>query len=210
MEPPHLNAVPACFIEADGPVYTLVGGVLDRTGVPEDAPILVQIAEGVGREYDAEFLPMFEFFKTPREEWQVRDWMEWAGGDDVLSVLLETKAVIRVDTHDPLTAAASLAGLRVIPQCVPDPDPVRPRNPGLIDVLRDPSDTSVLMISAELAEALFGRRTRVDVPAVIDFIVGELGAPRVTTARRVVSEIPMLLHHGYARLEWLDAPTGED
>lgn len=203
--PPHIDATPARFIEADGPVYALVGTVLDRTKVSEDDPIHILVAPDSVREYAAEFLPVFDFFRVPREEWQVREWLSWAGGeDDFLKALLDTGSVVRVETRDPLAASESLRGLRVAPQC--SPFEVSPNAPGLLYVRRDESEDSYLPITFELAEAMWGEQVPADVPTAIERVERKYKLPFDVAARRVLSDIPLLLLHSYARLEWLNVP----
>ena len=203
--PPHLGAPSARFIGADGPVYALVGTVLDRTKVSEGDPVHVLVAPDAVREYKADFLPVFEFFQTPREEHQVRQWLDWAGGDDeFLATLMTTRAIVRVDTRDPLAAAKSLKGLRVIPQCIPDT--VSATEPGRFDVKRDEEATKALSIGVELGEALWGEREPADLPTVIKDMARKFKMPRDQMARNVLSSMPMMLRYGYARLEWLNVP----
>jgi hypothetical protein len=204
-KPPHIDAAPARLIEADGPVYALVGAVLDRTKVSEADPVHILVAPDSVREYGADFLPVFEFFRVPREEWQVREWLSWAGGDDdFLRALLDTRSVVRVETRDPLTASESLRGLRLAPQC--SPFEVSPNAPGFIYVRRDEAEDSYLPITFELGEALWGEQKPTDVPTVIERVERKFKLPRDMAARRVISDIPLLLLHGYARLEWLNVP----
>jgi hypothetical protein len=203
-EPPYLNAPSAEFAEEDTPVYTLVGAVLDRASVPEDAPVQIQIAPGLMREYDAEFLPVFEFFKTPRREHQVREWLEWAGGDDeILRALIDTRAVVRVDARTAMTAATSLKGLRVVPQCRPVPDDEMGA-PLLCKVTRDGVGSSYFPV--ELCEYMWSTRNEGDIPGFVKRLARQKRMPREKAAWHVLCELPMALQWGYARLEWIKAP----
>lgn len=203
---PHVGAQSARFIGAGGPVFAMVGTVLDRSKVSEGSPVHVLIAPGAIREYEAFFLPVFEFFKTPRDESQVQEWLAWADApSDFLTTLIDTGAVVRVDAVDPLLAAESLRGIRVVAQS--DPDTSKPpATNGLVEVVRTEPETARLDISVELAAALWGDHEQVDLPAVIEQIAITIGLEPRVAARKVLAEIPMLLRHGFARLEWMNAP----
>lgn len=199
-----MNSQMSPLIHAKGPVYALVGVVLDRAGVPEHAPVQIQVTPGAGREYDAEFLPVFEFFKTPRGEHQVREWLAWAGGDnEFLKALLDTGAVVRVNTSDPLAAAGSLQGLRLVPQCAPDATAAV--TDGLVTVKRDETSNTALLITVELARVLWGEPRLADIPTFISRIAEECQLDQGLAATRVLGDLHLLLHHGYAHLEWVDA-----
>lgn len=204
-EAPHSGSPSAWFIGANGPVYALVGTVLDRTKVSESDPVHVLIAPEAIREYTADLLPVFDFFQTPREERQALEWISWAGGDkNFLGTLVATGATVRVDTRNPLTAAKSLKGLRIIPQCAPDI--MSATESGRFDVKRSEDATKALSIRAELGEAIWGEREPADLPTVIKDMARKFKIPRDQMARRVLSSIPAMLRHGYARLEWLRVP----
>jgi hypothetical protein len=203
-EPPYLNAPSANFEGEDAPVYVLVGGILDRANVRESTPVQIQIAPGLMREYDAEFLPVFEFFQTPRKDHQVREWLEWAGGDDeFLQALIDTSSILRVDASTATAAAKSLKGLRVVPQCTPVPDSDINGN-GLFEVTR--SGGASLLVSVELGEHMWGERKPSDIPTFIKLVARQSKIPEDKAAWYVIGEIPILLKWGYARLEWLKTP----
>lgn len=205
-QPPFLDEEPAEFVDEEGATYALIGTVLDRTKVPENSPIHILVAPGGIREYGEKFLPLFEFFRTPRSEQQTKQWMEWAGGDDdILQTLLDTQAVVRVNTKDPISASKSLKGIRIVPQCLPDGTGSPEK--GLVSIRTDTDSTVSLKINIELAEAIWGSKEPSDIHTEIKRTARYFKLPRKVAAMRVLTDIPMLLWHGYARLELVDGPA---
>lgn len=200
---PHSEAGWARLIEADGPVYILVGGLLQETGAAEDDPFELLVAPGITREFDAFFLPMMQFFRTSRTEQHALEWLAWAGApEDALTDLVSTGVVVRVDTTNPLTAAKSLKGVRVIPHSVPgEPAPDLPTQ---ISVRRGPESPIETYVSIELEHVLWGLDEPLDIPTAIKGMAREARARRDLTARRVITHIPDLVRLGLARLEWVD------
>jgi hypothetical protein len=137
----------------------------------------------------------------------VREWLAWAGGDDeFLKALLDTGAVVRIDSSDPLAAAGSLRGLRLVPQCAPDAS--APVVGGLVTVERDETSNSALLITVELASVLWDEPRLADLPTSINRIAEEVQLDRALTASRVLGDLHLLLHYGYAHLEWVDIRQG--
>lgn len=202
---PHAHEPPAKLIEADSPVYVLVGGLLLETGAGENTPIQHLVAPGIVREFDPFFLPMFQFFRVARTEQQAIDWLSWAGApDDTFKDLVDTGMLVRVDTTSPLTAAASFKGIRIIPQSLPG-EPA-PDHPTQISVRRDAESPIVTYIPMELQHVLWDLDKPLDIPTAIKSMAREAREQRDLTARRVITNIPALLRLDLARLEWLNAP----
>jgi len=203
---PYADAPPARFIQSDGkPVYALVGGLFRDTADGPDGPIQLLVAPGIWREFHPDFLPMLEFFRTPRTEQQAREWLTWAGAPrDGLDDLVETGLVVKVDSRSPSTALASLSGVAVIPQSTIGD--VLPGQPGLVGVRRRPEDPDTYSVTVELARVLWGLVEPEDLPTAVGTVAEELGEDYPVVARRVLTPIPALLAHGYVRLEWLRAP----
>jgi hypothetical protein len=129
----------------------------------------------------------------------VREWLAWAGGDDeFLNALLDTGAVVRVDTSDPLAAAGSLQGLRLVPKCAPDA--TAPVVDGLVTVERDETSNFALLITVELARVLWGEPRLADLPTFISRIAEESKLDLGLAASRVLGDMHLLLHYGYAHL----------
>lgn len=202
---PHSDAPPARFIEMYSPVYALVGGLLREEGAPDDAPFMHLVAPGVYREFEPFFLPMFTFFQTARTHQQALEWLQWAGApDDALKDLIDTGVVVHIDTTSPLTAAASLKGIRIIPHAVPG-EPA-PDYPTQISVRRDADSPVVTYVSIELEHVLWGLDEPLDLPTVIESMANESGERHDLTARRVLTNVPRLLAQGLARLELVAPP----
>lgn len=199
------NSRPADFIGSTGPTYALVGVVLDRLNPVGTDPVHVQIARDTVRIQDPRFRPVYEFLQTPRSEREVREWLCGSGDeDDFLEALVETRSVIRIDTRSPQSATKSLKGLRLVPHCLPDAPSAA--IPGRFDVKLDKESTWALSVGAALGEALFGEHEATDLPGVIKQVMREFGITREQAARQVLSSIPLLLQHDYARLEWVSPP----
>jgi hypothetical protein len=201
---PHAEAGWARLIEEDGPVYILIGALLQEDGATEDDPFELLVAPGITREFDAFFLPMMQFFRTSRTEQHALEWLAWAGApDDALNDLVSTGVVVRVDTTNPLAAAKSLKGVRVIPQSMPgEPEPDLPTQ---ISVRRGPDSPIESYVSIELEHVLWGLDKPLDIPAAIKQMARQARERRDLTARRVITHIPDLVRLGLARLEWVDA-----
>lgn len=204
---PHSESPPSRLIEAGAPAYVLVGGLLREAGANDNAPFQVLVAPGVLREFDAEFEPMLQFFRVARSEQQALDWLTWAGAPDgALKDLVKTGLLVRVNTANPLTAAASLKGIRIIPQAIPG-EPA-PDYPTQISVRRDADSPMTTYVPTELAHVLWGLDKPFDLPTAVKRMARESGEHRDLTARRVLTNVPSLLRLGLARLEWVKAPRG--
>jgi hypothetical protein len=152
---PHSESPPARFIEAYAAVYVLVGSIYREAGARDGDPFELRVSPGVLRDLDAEFLPMMQFFRTARTEQQATDWLAWAGApQDGLKDLVKSRLLVRVNTTSPLTAAASLKGVRIIPCSIPG-EPARDQ-PTLISVRRDTSSPVEAFVSVELEHVLWG------------------------------------------------------
>jgi hypothetical protein len=76
--PPYADAHSAVFSEGDEPTYALIGEILHIT---DDAGVTTQhllVGQGLTHPLDEDFLPVFEFFQTAREEHQAQEWLDWA------------------------------------------------------------------------------------------------------------------------------------
>lgn len=202
---PHSDAGRSRLIEAGAPVYLLVGGILRENGAADEDPFDLLVAPGITREFDAFFRPMLQFFRVSRTEEQALEWLAWAGApEDALKDCVDTGLVVRVDTTDPLSAAKSLKGIRIIPHAIPG-EPA-PDYSTQISVHREPSGPVATFVPIELAHVLWGLDTPLDLPTAIKLMSRQSGEQRGRVARRVLTNIPDMLAQGLARLEWVHAP----
>lgn len=200
---PHATEPPARLIEAGSPVYVLVGGILSNGATPGGLFELL-MAPGIVKEFQQEYLPMMQFFRTARNEAAANAWLAWAGApDDALQDLVVSGLIVRVDTANPLKAAASLRGTRIVPHAVP-----AEHAPGetLIEVRRTETSPVEALVTAELAQVLWGTADLIDLPKAIKRISKETRERHELTARRVLTNIPTLLRQGLAHLEWVTPP----
>lgn len=77
--PPHQGASAAPFSEASEPTFALIGEVLHITGETNEITHHLLVGQGFMLPVEEDFLPVFEFFNTPRTERQAEEWLEWAG-----------------------------------------------------------------------------------------------------------------------------------
>jgi hypothetical protein len=203
---PHSDAEWSRLIETGAPVYLLVGGILRENGAGDEDPFDLLVAPAITREFDAFFRPMLQFFRVSRTEEQALEWLAWAGApEDALKDCVDTGLVVRVDTTDPESAAESFRGIRIIPHSIPgEPDPDFPTQ---ISVHREPAGPVATFVPIELAHVLWGLDEPLDIPAAIQLMSRHAGEPMGRVARRVLTNIPALLAHGLARLEWVKAPS---
>jgi hypothetical protein len=202
---PHSDSPRARLIEAGSPAYILVGGILRKNGAGDDEPFDLLIAPGVTREFDAFFRPMLQFFRVARTEEQALEWLSCAGApEDALKDMLETGLVVRIDTTDPVTAARSFKGIRIIPQSVPG-EPA-PSHPTQISVRRDPGSPISTYVPIELSRVLWALDKPLDLTTAIKRMYRQSDLPLDRVARRVLTNMPDLLAQGLARLEWQHAP----
>lgn len=202
---PHSECPPARLIEANAPVYVLVGGVHLQPDASDSGSFELSVAPGYLRAFDSEFLPMVQYFRVARTEQQSIDWLVWAGApEDGLKDLVDTGILVRVDTTSPLTAAASLRGIRIIPQSIPGE--LAPDQPTLVSVRRKPSSPVEMFVPVELGHVLWELNEPLDLPTAISEIAQEAGEGLDLIARRVLTAIPAALRLELARLEWINAP----
>jgi hypothetical protein len=202
---PHSDAPRARLIEAGGPVYLLVGGILRENGAGDDEPFDLLVAPGVTREFDAFFRPMLQFFRVARTEEQALEWLAWAGAPaDAMKDLVQTGLLVRIDTTDPESAAKSLKGIRIIPNAVPGAP--ADDQPSLVSVHREPAGPVETYVPVELEHVLWGLEKPFDLPTAIKLMSRQAGEPMDRVARRVLTNVPALLAQGLARLEWARAP----
>lgn len=201
--PPHADAHAADISESGEPTYALIGEILHITDEANATTQQLLVGEGRLHPIDPDLLPVFEFFTTPRAEHQAKEWFEWAGApSDLLSHLVKLGILVRVDTRNSWTAAKSLKGLRLTAQSEPgdqSPD-------GYLCVVSRTTGETVMTVSPELATLLWGNEEGWDIPAAIKRMARASGLDKETTARSALAMMPMLLEHGYARLEWLRVP----
>ncbi len=119
---PFAGQKAASFTDGDGLAYVMVGVI-----VPEvkgsNAELHVLVADSEVRTYEAAFLPMFEFFRTARDSKQVEEWLAWSEAPEgMLDTLISTGTIVQIEVTSPLAAAASLKGLRIVPDSIPKVD----------------------------------------------------------------------------------------
>jgi hypothetical protein len=161
------------------------------------------VGQGVVRPIDPELLPVFEFFQTARAEHQASEWLDWAGAPaGFLKDLVRLGFLVRVNPRTSWTGAKSLKGLRLSAQSIEGSQ--RPN--GYLEVASQTTGEVVMTVSPELAALLCGNDEGYDIPTAIKRLdkISRLG--KEVIARRVLALTPMLLEHGYARLEWLRVP----
>jgi hypothetical protein len=202
---PHSDSPRARLIEAGGPVYLLVGGILRENGAGDEEPFDLLVAPGVTREFDAFFRPMMQFFRVARTEEQAIEWLAWAGAPtDALKDMLETGLAVQVDTTDPESAAKSFNGIRIIPHSVPG-EPA-PDHPTQISVRREPSGPITTCVPIELEHVLWWLDEPLDIPTAIQLMSRQSGEQMSRVARRVLTNVPAVVAQGLARLEWTKPP----
>jgi hypothetical protein len=129
--------------------------------------------------------------------------MDWAGDTEgLLAHLVKLRILVRVDTRTSWTGAKSLKGLRLTAQSAEGEQ--RPN--GYMSVVSHTTGETVMTVSPELATLLWGNDEGCDVPSAIKRMAKVAGEDRETIARSALAMMPMLLEHGYARLEWLKVP----
>jgi hypothetical protein len=201
--PPYQNEHAAEFSEEEEPTYALIGEILHIT---DDANVTRQhllVGEDITYPIDQDFLPIFEFFRTPRSEHQAEEWLEWAGAPaGYLSQLVKLGFLVRIDTSTSWAAAKSLRGLRL--RTLSTPGEQRPN--GYLSLVSQASGEAVMTVSPELATLLWGNEEGHDIPTAIKKLAKVSGLSKDVIARRVLAMTPMLLEHGYAWLEWLRVP----
>lgn len=201
--PPYQDEHASEFSEGSEPTYALVGEILHIT---DEANVTTQhllVGEGRIHPIDQDLLPVFEFFTTPRAEHQAKEWLEWAGApSDFLNHLVKLGFLVRVDTRTSWTAAKSLRGIRLTAQSIQGE--LRPN--GYVSLVCQANQQVVMSVSPELASLLWGNAEGYDIPGAIKRLAKVSGLSREVIARRVLAMMPMLLEHGYARLEWLRVP----
>lgn len=202
--PPYADAHSADFSEGDEPAYALIGEILHIT---DEANVTTQhllVGQGLTHPIDQDFLPVFEFFQTPRAEHQAQEWLDWAAAPKgFLKFLVKLDFLVRVDPRTSWTGAKSLKGLRLSAQSTPGE--TRPN--GYISLMSQTSEQPVMSVSPELAAVLWGNEENLDIPTLIRKIAKATGQDRELAARKVLALTPMLLKFGYARLEWLRVPN---
>lgn len=204
---PHNDAPPARLIEAGAPVYLLVGGILREAGASDTENFDLLVAPGITREFDAPFRPMLQFFRVARTEAQAVEWLAWAGApEDALKDLVKTGLVVRIDTTDPVTAAKSFKGIRIIPMSVPG-EPAADQ-PSLVSVHLETSGPVATYIPIELEHVLWGLDRPLDLQAAIKLMARQSREERPRLARRVLTNTPAMVAQGLARLEWTKPPRG--
>jgi hypothetical protein len=202
--PPYADAHAAAFSDVDEKTYALIGEILRTVDESGATTYHLLVGQGVSRPIDEKYLPVYEFFSTPRAEHQAEEWLEWAGApSDFLKFLVKLGFLARVDTRTSMTAAKSLRGLRLSPQSSPG----EPTDDGWVAVISAESGRPGMYVCHELAAVLWGNDEGIDIPTIIKKIAKATGQERERAARKVVAMMPMLLEFGYARLEWLRVPN---
>ena len=199
--PPHVDEHAAEFSEGDEPAYVLVGEILHITGQDGSTSQHLLVGQGIMRPIrDWELLVVFEFFQTARTESQTREWLAWAGAPpSLLRQFIRHGTLVRVDSRTSWSAARSLRGLRLSAQSVQGSQ----RPDGYLEVLSQVTGEVVMTVSPELATLLWGNAEGADVPSAIKRMSKVAGESRETIARSALAMAPMLIEHGFARLEWL-------
>lgn len=202
--PPYADAHAADFSEGDERAYALIGEILHVTDETDATTYHLLVGQGLTRPIDEEYLAVYEFFQTAREEHQAEEWLDWAGAPaGFLKFLVKAGFLVRVDTRTSSTAAKSLKGLRLNAQATPG----EPTEDGWVSVMSQTSEKPVMYVCHELAAVLWGNEENYDIPTAIKKLAKASGEDRDLMARRVLASTPMLLEYGYARLEWLRVPN---
>jgi hypothetical protein len=202
--PPYAAAHAAAFSEVDEKTYALIGEIVPSIDPSGATTYHLLVGQGVGKPIDDEYLPVYEFFSTPRSEHQAREWLEWAGAPTgFLEFLVKLEFLARVDTRTSTRAAKSLRGMRLQPKSSPG----EPSDDGFVAVISEGSQRPGMYVCHELAAVLWGNEDGVDIPTMVKRIAKATGQGREQAARKVVAMMPMLLEYGYARLEWVRVPN---
>ena len=203
--PPHADAGAADFAEGEGTVYALIGEIFT---VSDDAGTQTHhllVGQDLTRQIEDSFLPLMWFFSTPRYEHQAVEWLEWAGAPaGLLKQMVKLGYLAQVETRSATTAAKSLKGLRIATQGSPGE---MNENGYYALVTAEESDQPVPYVSPELATALWSDHQGLDVPTLAKMIGKATGLGRELAAYKMLVGLPVLLDHGYARLECLHVPN---
>lgn len=200
MTEPYVDAQAAYFIEGGGVTYALVGVLIESLNESGGTAHYVLVGEDAVHPVDELLVPLFEWFTTPRNESQVTEWLKWAAAPSgLIEAFLGNGLLVRVDTTSPNKAAKSLRGIKLVPMSFPDLD--SPAGEGFLAVKRSENSRADTSMSSELAEVLWGSGATLDVPAAVKHVASLAKMSPATAARRILTDVPMLLDYGFIRLE---------
>jgi len=205
--PPYYDSPPADFIESGEPVFVLLGSVITEDVRVKSSDCIILVSSDTVHVFDDVFRPIFEFFQTPRTQVQATEWLRWAGAPaGTLHDLVSEGHIIQVDTANPLTAAGSFVGIRIVPHSVPDFS--TPISPGLVAIKLPGDKETSRSVTLELAEVLWDPANSRDISTAIHRLAAQRALAVSPTARLVLTDVPTLLSVGFARLERLDETPG--
>lgn len=193
------NNKPARFIEENGMVYTFIGELVTEEGV---SPKVIS-SKRIQHEINDSSLKLIEFVKTPRTESTIQEFLESNSLNNyLLDELVGEGMILQVNPKNVFTALDRFNCVKIIPLSVSgNPDP---EHTSLIEVKRNEDGPVIAFVPEELARLLWGEEKNFHIYKAVNKIAKHTGEDRKLIARRVLTNIPALLHLGLARLEWED------
>lgn len=199
-EEPFANTQASSIVEGGQQVYLLVGTLVEQEQRGGQPSFHLLAGERLGPALREPLITVLKRFNTARTAAQVRQWLAWAGAPaGLLDGLLKSRLIVKVNAVSGWKAAKSLRGFRLVPTSYIDLESQVAE--GLVAVKRTLESRRDTAIAAELAEVLWGKRTSEDVPTAIAALSRDLAVDRETVARFVLTDVPMLVDYGFARLE---------
>jgi hypothetical protein len=181
---PYALSPSASFTYGGGYIYAIVG----------DDPV---------RPLDEAHATLYRWFSRPRSHRQVSEWLLWAEEPTAtIDALIERKVIVRINRANPLSAAKSMRGIRLVPLSLPDTE--NRTLDGFTAIKRTAEHWNNAWVLNELAEILWGGHPHMDVPAAVKFTAHNIKLSRALTADRLFQFLPDLIDEGHIRLEWLD------
>ncbi|WIE81025.1 hypothetical protein [Curtobacterium sp. MCSS17_016] len=199
---PHDDAHAAWLIDAGEPVYMLIGSLLTTELPVNGSKHHVLVGQGMTHPVQEHLVPLLEFFAVPRALSEARDWLAWAEAPaDLLEVFVERGIFARVDTTSPLSAAESLAELRVAPECFAVEEGAGTDR--YVGISSSPDGAPENFISPELAQALWADLGSGDIPSTVQRVAADSGQSQEVVARKILASAAELIEQKLIRVEWV-------
>ncbi len=191
----------APLVGAGEPVLVLIG-IIMRDITVEESPIYVLISENTTRKYDPDFFPLFEFLSIPRRQHEALEWLERTSAPEgVLEALTAAGVLIRVDTDNPLSAAESFTGIKIITQPGTDlhtyiQELIRTDQQNKFSTILD-TTTKFNWLKSESNETF-------DIPSIIAEASHSENSDLIQTASQILSKISESLKDNQLSFRWLN------
>lgn len=192
---PSVDDAPARILDRKGRVSVLVGSV----GTDGSGSAVIRDGSGAVHAIPPGYEEAIEYLRAPRTVDDVISYARSNGLDiQIFTKLGWAGAILRVNTANPVKAALSFTGVSLVAQSVRGNR--AEGAPSLVEVHRVPGGSAEMYVPRQLADVLWGRVGRVDLPTACELI--DDGSGLVLTARQVLTNLPAMLKLGLARLEW--------